>query len=185
MRKGAKWICRALVGLVAYISFFGFQHGRALEKGRDFSKGLRGKVIQVEALPQPVSPFRWALYGETEGRVFQGFVDLRKKEISEPAGRNNSIVLRLDRFCDPSEGISFQSIEKLLPFPWVKKALTTQGVEFYFWFTRFPVVQSIHSKDGRHRVEFMGVRFYLLGIHFSSSTSSSLMIQVRSDQRDF
>jgi hypothetical protein len=46
----------------------------------------------------------------------------------------------------------------------VEKALATEGVKFYYWFAKFPVVTSVHSRDGRHRVEFMDVRFLLPGI---------------------
>ena len=55
-------------------------------------------------------------------------------------------------------------MEKLQNSIWVEKALTTEGIKFYYWFARFPVVKSVHSRDGRHRVEFMDVRFYLPGI---------------------
>jgi hypothetical protein len=37
-------------------------------------------------------------------------------------------------------------------------------VKFYYWFAKFPVVKSVHSRNGRHRVEFMDVRFLLPGI---------------------
>jgi hypothetical protein len=46
----------------------------------------------------------------------------------------------------------------------VEKALVTDGVKFYYWFARFPVVKSVNSRDGRHRVEFMDVRFLVPGI---------------------
>jgi hypothetical protein len=48
--------------------------------------------------------------------------------------------------------------------PWAEKALATEGVKFYYWFTRFPVVMSVNSREGRHRVEFMDVRFFMPGI---------------------
>ena len=43
-------------------------------------------------------------------------------------------------------------------------ALDTDGVKFYYWFARFPVVKSIDSNNGTHRVEFMDVRFLLPGL---------------------
>ena len=46
----------------------------------------------------------------------------------------------------------------------MEKALDTEGVKFYYWFARFPVVRSVNSQDGRHRVEFMDVRFLVPGI---------------------
>jgi hypothetical protein len=46
----------------------------------------------------------------------------------------------------------------------VEKALATEGVKFFYWFAQFPVVKSVNIKDGRHRVEFMDVRFSIPGI---------------------
>jgi hypothetical protein len=57
--------------------------------------------------------------------------------------------------------IPYQSWQKLNGSPWVEKALDTGGVKFFYWFARFPVVKSVNSRDGRHRVEFMDVRFFL------------------------
>ena len=165
LKRGAQWVFRgSLIGLAAYILFCWFQHGQALGEVRGFSKGLEVKAIQIAAMPQPVSPFRWALYFETEDKVFQGFVDLRRKELPESPAHQASLFSRLNSLYDPSGSISFHPMEKLQNSVWVKKALATEGIRFYFWFARFPVVKSVHSRDGRHRVEFMDVRFYLPGI---------------------
>jgi len=166
LKRGVRWICRgSLIGLTAYIFFCWFQHGQALREVRGFSKGLTEEVIQIAALPQPASPFRWALYVETGNKVFQGFVDLRRKDLPESASPQASFFERLDSLYYPSGSIPFQSIEKLPDSPWVKKALASEGIKFYYWFARFPVVKSVNSRDERHRVEFMDVRFFLPGIH--------------------
>ncbi len=165
LKQGAQWVCRgSLIGLAVYILFCWFQHGEALKEARHFSKGLGEKVIQVAALPQPGSPFRWALYVETKANVYQGFVDLTRKDAPEPISPQSSFFSRLDSLYYPSRNIPFQSWEKMPDSPWVKKALTSEGVKFFYWFARFPVVKSVNSTDGRHRVEFMDVRFYLPGI---------------------
>ena len=165
LKRRAQWICRgSLAGLAVYILFCWFQHGQALSEVRDFSKGLKREILQTAALPQPASPFRWALYVETEDKVFQGFVDLTRKKVPEIASPQASFFDRLNSLYDPSGSISFQSMEKLPDSPWVKKALAADGIKFYYWFARFPVVKSVNSRDGRHRVEFMDVRFFLPGI---------------------
>jgi hypothetical protein len=101
---------------------------------------------------------------ESKDKVYQGFVDLRRKALPEPAGPQSSLFEKLDSLYYPPGSIPFRSMEKSPNSPWVTRALATEGIKFYFWFARFPVVKSIHSKDGRHRVEFMDVRFYLPGI---------------------
>lgn len=161
----APWICRgSLVMLIAYVLFCWVQQGQALKEVRNFSKGLNEEVIQTAALPQPISPFRWALYVETEDKVYQGFVDLRKKVIPMPPSSQSSLFAKLDSLYYPPGSIPFESMEKSPNSPWVTRALAAEGIKFYYWFARFPVVKSVHSNDGRHRVEFMDVRFYLPGI---------------------
>lgn len=161
-KQGERWICRgSLIGLAGYILFCWFQHGQALSEVRGFSKGLGEEVIQTAALPQPGSPLRWALYVETKNKVYQGFVDLTRKDLPEPASPQASFFSRLDGLYFPSGSIPFQSWEKWPDSLWVKKALTAEGMKFYYWFARFPVVKSVESNDGRHRVEFMDVRFFL------------------------
>jgi hypothetical protein len=143
-----------------------------------FSKNLNEKVVQVASLPQPASPFRWANYVETKDKVYQGFVDFLKEESSSSASReaerrfNYFLLFRrwgnLNNLYWPPGQVQYKSWEKFQDSPWVKKALTTDGVKFYYWFARFPVVSSVNSKDGRHRVEFVDVRFLVPNIrpHF-------------------
>jgi inner membrane protein len=170
-KRKARWICRgSLIGLAVYILFCWVQHHRAIELTRSFAKDLKEEVIQVASLPQPLSPFRWANYVETKDKVYQGFVDLVRKEDALTFSRQAESISdtsffekigKLDSFFQPPEKIQYQSWQKLNGSPWVEKALAMDGVKFFYWFARFPVVKSVNSKDGRHRVEFMDVRFFL------------------------
>lgn len=164
-KRGAPWICRgALLTLTAYILFCWFQHGQALRETRAFANGLGERILRVAALPQPGSPFRWALFVETHDHIYQGFVDLRRKGLPDSVAPGASFFKRLSSLYYPPGDIPFQSREKLPESRWVKKALASDGIRFYYWFARFPVVKSIDSRDGSHRVEFMDVRFLLPGI---------------------
>ncbi len=170
-KNKARWICRgSLIGLVLYILFCGVQHHRAIELTKSFAKNLSEETIQVASLPQPISPFRWANYVETHDKVYQGFVDLNLNKPSQPVSRqtefrsNISLLLRtLKSLYQPPGKIHFQPYQKLQDSPWVEKALATEGVKFYYWFAQFPVVKSVHSTNGKHRVEFMDVRFLIPG----------------------
>ena len=171
-KNKARWICRgSLIGLTLYILFCWVQHHRAVELAKAFGKNLSEEVIQVASLPQPFSPFRWANYVETKDKVYQGFMDLHLKEHFSPVKRkakslsNFSLLMeRLKNLYQPPEKVNYQSYQKLQNSPWVEKALTTEGVRFYYWFARFPVVKSLNSQNGRHWVEFMDVRFLIPGI---------------------
>ncbi len=165
LRQKAKRICRgSLIGLGAYVLFCWFQHHYALQEAKGFANSLRAKAIQIAALPQPVSPFRWSLYVETEKHVFQGFVDLRKKDLPTGSPPQISFFKRLDSLYYPKGRVRYHPMEKLPDSPWVERALATEGIKFYYWFARFPVVKSIDSKNGRYRVDFMDLRFFLPGI---------------------
>lgn len=171
-KKKARWICRgSLIGLVLYILFCGVQHHRAVELTKSFAKNLDEEVTQVASLPQPISPFRWANYVETRDKIYQGFVDLLRKKSyrslsNQTELRSNISVLltTLENLYQPPGGIHFQPYQKLQDSPWVEKALATESVKFYYWFAQFPVVRSIDSTNGRHRVEFMDLRFLIPGI---------------------
>jgi len=173
-RKKSQWVCRgSLIGLVIYIIFCWIQHDQAIKVTMVFAQNLKEEVIQVASLPQPLSPFRWANYVETKDRVYQGFVNLlRNEEILTSSRRSGPIadisflekLRRLNGLYQLPEKIQYQSWQKLDDSPWVERALTTEGAKFYYWFARFPVVKSVNSNNGRHRVEFMDVRFLLPGI---------------------
>ena len=171
-KKKAQWICRgSLMGLTLYILFCWVQHHRAIEVTKVFAKNLNEEVIQEAALPQPVSPFRWASYVETKDKVYQGFVNLLVKEPASPALKKteprsdfSSLLGRLKGLYQPPGKVIYQSYPKLQDSPWVDKALITDGVKFFYRFAKFPVVKSVNSRDGRHRVEFEDLRFLIPGV---------------------
>ena len=172
--RKSQWICRgSLVGLTLYILFCWTQHNQAIKLTNAFAQNLKEEIIQVASMPQPLSPFRWANYVETRDRVYQGFVDLlRTERYSTVVRQSESIsgaslfakIRELDKLYQPPGKIQYRSWQKFDGSSWVEKALTTDGVKFYYWFARFPVVKSVNSNNGRHRVEFMDVRFLLPGI---------------------
>ena len=163
--RKVRWICRgSLIGLILYIFFCWAQHDRALELTKNFARSLNEEVIQVASMPQPVSPFRWANYIETKDKVYQGFVDFLRKKLPEPASDSPSFFGKLNSLYYPPERIAYRSWVKLQDSPWVERALATNGVKFYYWFARFPVVKSVNSRNGKHRVEFVDVRFLLPGL---------------------
>jgi hypothetical protein len=136
---------------------------------------LNQEIIQVASLPQPLSPFRWANYVDTKDKVYQGFVDLKEGH-SRLLGRLTTPLSKvpfleryeryrkLDSLFQSPEKLEYRSWQKFNGSPSVEKALATDGVKFYYWFARFPVVKSVNSRDGRHRVEFTDVRFFLPNI---------------------
>jgi inner membrane protein len=171
-KRRSQWICRgALIAVTIYSGLCWTQHHRAIEETKTFAKGLDEKIVEVASLPQPLSPFRWANYVETDSRVYQGFVDFLRKGPLDPGDGEPGLVSRfwaaarrLNPLYDPPGKVRYESWPRLQPSPWVERALSTDGVKFYYWFARFPVVKSVNSTDGRHRVEFMDARFLVPSI---------------------
>jgi inner membrane protein len=173
-KRKARWFCRgSFMVLTAYILFCGLQHGRAINLTGKFAKTLNVEVVEVASLPQPLSPFRWANYVETRQNVYQGFVDFLRRSPRAPKGDPHDIgsssslserLRRLNLLYQPPGAVRYASYARWNGSPWVDKALTTEGVQFYYWFARFPVVKSVQSNNGTHRVEFVDVRFSVPGI---------------------
>jgi inner membrane protein len=164
-KRKSRWICRgSLIGLFVYVLFCWVQHDRAIEVAKTYAQNLNEEVVQVASMPQPVSPFRWANYVETKGRVYQGFINFLRREPPEPIPHSSSSFQKLNNLYYPPEKMQYRSWTKLQNSTWVEKAIGTEGVKFYYWFARFPVVRSVHSTNGTHRVEFMDVRFLLPSI---------------------
>ncbi len=164
-KRKSQWICRgSLICLTLYVLFCWMQRGQAVELTKTFARSLDEEVTKIASMPQPASPFRWANYVETKDKVYQGFVDFLKKDPPQQAPTSTSFFDKLDILYHPADKIVYKSWVKFVDSPWVKKALQTDGVKFYYWFARFPVVRSVNSKNGTHRVEFMDVRFLLPSI---------------------
>jgi inner membrane protein len=163
-KKKAQVICLgSILGLTLYIIFCWVQHDQAIRQTKSFAQKLNEEVIQVASMPQPLSPFRWANYVETKDKVYQGFADFLREKRFEPNSDPSSFFGGLNSVYYPPGQIQYKSWQKFQDSPWVERALATEGVKFYYWFARFPVVRSVNSRDGRHRVEFMDVRFLIPG----------------------
>ena len=141
-----------------------------MEVGKRFARDLNEEVVEVASLPQPLSPFRWANYIETKSKVYQGFIDLIRREPSQPdetVGTKADSSFFLGRWVvmgslyrSPSK-VEYSSWPKRDGSPWVEKALSTDGARFYYWFARFPIARVVDSNNGSHRVELTDVRFFV------------------------
>ncbi|MCX5887689.1 MAG: metal-dependent hydrolase, partial [Proteobacteria bacterium] len=147
--------------LVFYLGMCEFYHSKATSLSSGFALVNGIAFQQVAALPQPYSPFRWANLIETQGVMYQGFVDFLKK----PANGKMSIPF----WSWQQPGIQYRSPsrmhyrvwKKVEESPWIEKALDLEGVKFFYWLARFPIARSGGEVNGHHLVEFLDLRFFM------------------------
>ncbi|MGB1109792.1 MAG: metal-dependent hydrolase, partial [Gammaproteobacteria bacterium] len=103
--RKAPLISRAgLACLAAYVGFQGIQEWRALDIAEDYrtAQGLEG--YEVEALPQPASPFRWKLMVSDGERHHYAYLDLRK---TQPPPTGDGYFDRLSRSYDTPTSLTW------------------------------------------------------------------------------
>jgi membrane-bound metal-dependent hydrolase YbcI (DUF457 family) len=147
--------------LVFYLCFCEYYHSKAVARARDFALISGLAYQQVAALPQPLSPFRWANLIETDKEMYQGFVDFLKKpfdkkEAFSPWPWQQSAP----QYRSPSR-MRYRAWEKSGDSPWIEKALDVEDVKFFYWLARFPIARSGGEINGHHLVEFVDLRFFM------------------------
>jgi len=145
-----------LAGL--YIALCAYNHSWALSLANDCAREKGVMAADVASLPQPLSPFRWANYIQTEKKIYQGFVNLIGVKGKDPAQGKNFLSRFLARY-QPISRLRYTESERFDGSPWVEKALSLDGVKTFYWFARFPVARHRVRENGTHRVEFFDLRF--------------------------
>ena len=184
----AAWIARTtLLLIVLYTGLCAINHSRALSAAREFARVNNLEAIEVASLPQPLSPFLWANFVETDEIVYQGFLDLWGNDhhgypdapIEERKGAKtapvtwsesiSSIIEHVRRYKPRFRGIDDITYKPYVRFPdspFVKKALNSEGVKLFLWFARFPIVLSEEAKGSLHIIRLFDLRFYSLEGHY-------------------
>jgi inner membrane protein len=145
-----------LAGL--YIGLCAYNHSWALSLANGYARANGLVAAEVASLPQPLSPFRWANYIQTEGKIYHGFVDLIGKVERDPDSAGNFLSRFLARY-QPISRLQYKISERFDRSPWVDKAVRLEGTKTFFWFARFPVARYRPGENGNHRVEFFDLRF--------------------------
>ncbi|MBI5026567.1 MAG: metal-dependent hydrolase, partial [Nitrospirae bacterium] len=159
IKKYSERICQlSLMVIVLYTVLCAFAHSRALNLGYEYAKAKGLEAVEVAALPQPLSPFRWANYIETEKEIHQGFVDLLKKP-SDTGERTVTFLGRYRARFNAPEKVVYRVWEKFPNSQWVEKALRLEAASFFLWFSRFPVVIENNALNGFHVVRFFDLQF--------------------------
>jgi inner membrane protein len=165
-RQGRLAARASLVAAALYVGFCGLQHGRAL----DLAVRLAPAAGSRAAIPQPLSPSRWLLLSEEEGKVRLDFVDFRLRgtapaPAADALARFHEGAFSLRRLV-PALAAFYRAPGDPAPFllpesdgPRAGAALSDARAGVFGLFARFPVGHEIDRSDGSSVVLVRDARF--------------------------
>ncbi len=143
--------------IILYTGLCAINHSKAVSLAKDFASDQNIKVINVSSLPQPLSPFYWTNYIDTEKEIYRGFVNL--KGGNPEASISDTFIGHFKaKFRSPG-AIEYKSIVKFPDSPFVGRALQLDGVIFFLWFSRFPVLIEEKNNGDFHVLRFFDLQF--------------------------
>src|SRR3989304_6893921 len=125
----------SLAGIIAYLGFTYIERSSIIEKVKADNNKLGIKSTRVEAIPLPLSPFRWSVFTEDNARYYQTNVDALN-------GRSTTEVF--NKKVDGSDIVKM--VENL------------DIVKTYLWFAKFPIV-SVREEGSGYLIEYFDLRF--------------------------
>ncbi len=155
-----------LAVLLLYVGLeFGLQH-RAENLAAEQARAMSLRDAKVQALAQPISPFRWKLVIRQPDRYHEALVDLAGLQLTLP-GDPDSWWQVLTRAYPPPDGLSWRTF--LLPESpaqpgWAREAWRSPALAPYRRFALLPVVYDLDNGPERRCVRFVDRRFELPGL---------------------
>jgi inner membrane protein len=149
--------------LAAYIGFCAIQHRRALSVAGALMPGLSPGAYA--ALPQPFSPFRWALFADSGDSIRRAYVDIgpfARAQTRAPVAPPRSVgqaVRELPDYYPPPSAAQVDAFPTEERAPAVEAARQFHDVRTWYRFARFPVAALEPSADGATRVTLTDLRF--------------------------
>lgn len=147
----------AIALIIIYTGFCVYNHSKAINLARSFVSDNKIEAINIASLPQPLSPFRWANYIETDKEIYKGFVDLRGKAYEKNI--ENTYLGRFEARYNSPKDIRYKVWKKIPESPFVDKALSLNGLKFFLWFARFPVLLEEKEQGDLHILRFFDLQF--------------------------
>jgi len=167
-RREAMLSIVTLLLIISYTGLCAINHSKALSLARDFGSSHKLEVIRVASLPQPLSPFYWANYIETEKEIYQAFLDLRKEIPEIDRGDTyHSVGLLADirrfkaRFKSPED----MEYKRWVRFPnpaLADRRWNLDRMRFFLWFARFPVLLEERDEGDLHILRLFDLQFGIL-----------------------
>lgn len=126
----------SVLGIMLYSGLAYLEKTISIEKVKAENNKNKITGTRIEAVPLPLSPFRWSVYTEDNERFYQTNMD-------NLTGASSTEIFRKKT---GGNDIS-DKVENL------------EIVKTYLWFARFPVVTVKQQNDGGYMVEYYDIRF--------------------------
>lgn len=125
--------------VIIYLGIAYMEKTAAIEKVRLEAQklGIQGK--RIEAIPLPLSPFKWSVYIEDDKKFYQ---------VDADALKNNLTFNAFDKKTDGNDDI-------------IRKVESLDIVKTYLWFARFPIV-TVNEEANGYLLEYFDLRFNAL-----------------------
>ncbi len=163
----SKYIVRSaiIIGGI-YILFCAFNHEMALKFTQRICQERDIAYYNISAIPQPLSPFHWAVFVDQRDNILMGYLSLLKKSNSTKRNYKNHIhkewlVKRHFAHYKDINHTKLLSFKKRDESPWIKRALLLRDVQMYLQFARFLIIKYKLDNRGYHHVKLIDLRFFI------------------------
>ncbi len=156
-RKGDQINISALILLMLYTGLCAINHSKAFSLISDFASKKNLNIVNIASLPQPLSPFFWTSYIDTGKEIYQDFVDLRGNNPEK--NNSDSYIGRFKSKFKSPDNIEYKVWQKFPDSEIVKRALNLDGVKFFLWFARFPLLLEERSSGDLRMLRFFDLQF--------------------------
>ncbi len=130
--------------IIVYLGIAYVERGIAIGIAKTEAQKLGIISKKVEAIPLPLSPFKWSVYIEDDKRFYQVDVDALKNVLTFNSFEKKHVPEGLNQGTEASDIV--EKVENL------------EIVKTYLWFARFPVV-AVKEQDSGYVIEYFDLRF--------------------------
>lgn len=165
-RTRAAAIAASLV-LVGYVGFQWLMQQQAIAFGRDYARRANINVIEVTAMPRPVSPFNWTVFVEDGERYHYAHINLVRTRVLPQPDEDTGFIARLNAPYRPVTEAQWLSASLYGSTPdersLVRDAYAQPNFGFFRWFAAYPSLFKIEIGNPSACVWFQDLRFMTPG----------------------
>jgi inner membrane protein len=153
-----------LAALVAYVGLQGILRTQALALGHEYAHRQQLEMLQLHALPQPLSPFNWKLVVVTPAEYHVGRLNLRRQQPVAPRSSEAPRWMQLYTAYPPADAIQWIRYPHPQQNTLTRTVWEHEALQDYRRFALLPTLYAIEESTTCLCVWFMDLRFILPGL---------------------